>query len=142
MKLAVAVIFACLALVRQASAQQNLVVIDGAARTFAVADKPETVTINFQLSMPAPELATSRDMTNSMAASTQSLYDIVNHECDVLTAVLKGTRRLGRLNVGGNVGGPNIPNFGNRGNLVNVNANATFEIGPPPPDTPAVPPQK
>jgi hypothetical protein len=136
MKLAVAVVFACLALGRHAGAQQTMTMINGTARTVAAVEKSETVTINFQLNMPAPELTSSQDMTNEMAATTQSLYDIVNHECDVLTAALKGNCKLTRLSIGGNVGGQNNQNFGNRGNLVNANANATFEIDPP------APPQK
>jgi hypothetical protein len=140
--LAVAVVFACLALGRQADAQQNVVVINGAARTLAAAERPQTVTINFQLTLPAPELTSSQDMTSSMAATTQSLYDIVNHECDVLTATLKGTCRLSKLNIGGNVGGQSVPNYGNRGNVVSANANATFEIDPPAPQAAPAPTQK
>ncbi len=37
-----------------------------------------------------------------MAAINQSLYDIINQECAVLTAVLKGDCKLSRLSTSGN----------------------------------------
>jgi hypothetical protein len=65
-------------------------------------EKPETVSVTLQLVLPAPAGSSSVDMTQAMAATSQSLYDIINRECDVLSAVLKGNCRLTRLNVGGN----------------------------------------
>jgi hypothetical protein len=132
MRLAVAATIVCMMLAQHATAQNNVAVINGGGRILAVSDKPQTVTVTFQLTLPAPAAASSTEMTNAMAATNQSLYDIVNHECEVLTAALKGTCRLIRLNVGGNfadAGGNNPMNRGN-GPVVNANANATFEIEP------------
>jgi hypothetical protein len=145
MRLTVAATIVCMMLAQHAIAQNNVVVINGGGRIGAVSDKPQTVMVTFQLTMPAPATASSTDMTNAMAATNQSLYDIVNHECEVLAAALKGTCRLIRLNVGGNFAeaGGN-PTLGNRGNgpVVNANANATFEIEPAAADVarPATPP--
>jgi hypothetical protein len=115
-----------------AQAQSNVVVING-NHTIG-ADKPQTLNVTFQLSVPAPDVSSSQDMTKAMASTSGALYDIVNHECDVLTAALKGTCRLVRLNIGGNYNDPNsLPNFGNRPNIapiISASANATFEIGP------------
>jgi hypothetical protein len=146
MRLTVAATIVCVMLAQHATAQNNVVVIHNGGRILAVSDKPQTVTVTFQLTMPAPAGASSSDMTNAMAATNQSLYEIVNHECEVLTAALKGTCRLIRLNVGGNFAdaGGNVPMPGNRGNgpVVNANANATFEIEPATSDVaqPATPP--
>lgn len=137
MKLAVAITFACLVLARHAVGQQSGAVVNRTAPISAAAEKTQTVNVTFQLTMPAPEVSSPEDMTKAMAATTQSLYDIVNHECDVLTAVLKGTCRLGKLSINGNLNGPNAPPaLGNRANFVNVNATATFEFEA----APAVPP--
>jgi hypothetical protein len=96
----------------------------------AVANGPlQTLTVTFQLMTPAPAISSSEDMTRAMTAATQTLYDIVNHECDVLTASLKGTCRITRLVAGGNFNDVNAPGALYRpGPNVNVNASATFEI--------------
>jgi hypothetical protein len=129
MKLAVAVTLSCLCLAWPARAQQSGTGVSVGARIAPTADKAQSVNVTFQLTMPAPELASSEAMTTAMAATTQSLYDIVNHECDVLTAVLKGACRLSRLSITANLNGPNAqPVLGNRANFVNANANATYDI--------------
>jgi hypothetical protein len=116
---------------------QTVVTINNGNRPL-VSGPPQTVTITVQLNMPASGIASSADMTKAIAGTTQSLYDIVNHECEVLTEALKGACRLIRLNVGGNLNDPNsnLPTFGNRQNaspIVSANANATFEIDLPTP---------
>ena len=82
------------------------------------------VTANFQLSAPTPAGAPVADLTKTMATVSQSLYEIVNRECEVLGAVLKGECRLVQINVNSTVNdrrNNGIP-------TVNANANATFEI--------------
>ncbi len=93
------------------------------------------VTANFQLSAPTQATASAADLTKTMAAVSQSLYEIVDRECDVLSAALKGDCRLVQINVGSNVNdrmNKGVP-------LVNANANATFEIDFKAPPTDAAP---
>ena len=149
MKLTFAAALTCLALAQHANAQ-NVLMINNGNRVAAPADKPETVSVTFQLALPAPAISSSTDLTKAMAAASQLLLDIVNHECDVLTTALKGSCRLSHLNIGGNYNDPNanlLPNF-NRPNatpVVNATASATFEIemkapaAAEPPATPAAP---
>ncbi len=82
------------------------------------------VTANFQLSAPTPAAAPVADLTKTMAAVSQSLYEIVNRECEVIGAVLKGECRLVHINVNSNVN----DRMNNGVPFVNANANATFEI--------------
>jgi hypothetical protein len=86
--------------------------------------KGTRVTTNFQLSAPTPAGAPAADVTKTMAAVSQSLYEIVNRECDVISAVLKGECRLVQINVNSNVN----DRMNNGVPFVNANANATFEI--------------
>jgi hypothetical protein len=132
MRLTVAAMIVGMILANHANAQ-NVLMINNGNRAIGGSGQPQTVTITFNLVLPAPAVSSSEDMTKAMAATTQSLYDIVNHECDVLTAALKGDCRLSKLNIGGNFNDANlnVPNFGNRPNagpIVNANATATFEI--------------
>jgi hypothetical protein len=82
------------------------------------------VTANFQMSAPTPAAAPVADLTKTMAAVSQSLYEIVNRECEVIGAVLKGECRLVQINVNSNVN----DRMNNGVPFVNANANATFEI--------------
>jgi hypothetical protein len=134
MKLVVTAALMCFALtgVQHANAQ-NVPMINNGNRVAGAPQKPETVSVTFQLALPAPVISSSEDMTKAMAASSQSLYDIINHECDVLSAALKGSCRLIRLTVGGNYNDANagMPPYFNRPNamsVVNATATATFEI--------------
>lgn len=134
MRLTVTAALVCLALtlVHHAGAQ-SVIVSNSGNRVASAAEKPETISVTLQLALPAPAISSSADMTKAMAAASQSLYDIVNRECDVLTAVLKGSCRLARLNIGGNYNdmNANILPYYNRPNptpVVNATAAATFEI--------------
>jgi hypothetical protein len=93
------------------------------------------VTANFQLSAPTPATATASDLTKTMAAVSQSLYEIVDRECDVLGAALKGDCRLVQINVGSNIN----ERMNNGVPFVNANANATFEIDVKAPPADAAP---
>ncbi|HTB44658.1 MAG TPA: hypothetical protein VK741_13595 [Acetobacteraceae bacterium] len=134
MKLAVTAALMLLALTAvQPVHAQNVLMINNANRVGGAPDKPETVSITLQLALPAPAMSSAPDMTKAMADTSQSLYDIINHECDVLSAALKGGCRLTRLNIGGNYSdsNANMPPFLNRPNgtsVVNASATATFEI--------------
>ena len=66
-------------------------------------------------------------MTKAMTAASVSLYDIVNRQCDVLSASMKGSCRLVQLNVGGTVNVRSAPTGGN----MTANATATFEVEAP-----------
>jgi hypothetical protein len=141
MKLAITAALVLLALTAAQPASAQTVQITGNTnRAAGTPEKPETVSVTLQLALPAPASSSSMDMTKAMAATSQSLYDIINHECDVLSTVLKGSCRLTRLNVGGNYNDPNAnaPPYFNRPNgtpLVNATAMATFEIEMKPPAT-------
>ncbi len=93
------------------------------------------VTANFQLSAPTPATASASDLTKTMAAVSQSLYEIVDRQCDVLSAALKGDCRLVQINVGSNIN----DRMNNGVPFVNANANATFEIDVKAPPTDAAP---
>ena len=85
------------------------------------------------MTTPAPNITSSEDITKAVAATNQLLFDIIDHECNVLAAALKGNCRLTRLNVGGNFNDTNfnplmLPNRGTISPMVSANANATFEI--------------
>ncbi len=70
-----------------------------------------------------------------MADVSQSLYEMVNRECEILSAVLKGTCRATRVNVSASI---NANGYGNQPcPVVNATANAMFEITPTQPATPA-----
>jgi outer membrane receptor for monomeric catechols len=97
--------------------------------------KGTRVTANFQLSAPTLAAAPVADLTKTMATVSQSLYEIVNRECDVLSAVLKGECRVVQINVSSNVN----DRMNNGVPFVNANANATFEIELKAPPKEAVP---
>lgn len=145
MRLTLAATLACSILAHHAMAQ-NVVMSNNANHPPTAPDKPRSITVTFQITVPAPAVASPEDITKAVAASNQSLYDIINHECSVLTAALKGSCRLGRLNVSGNFNEMNFNPmaFANRGNanpMVSANASATFEIDMEHPtgDTPPAP---
>ena len=87
-------------------------------------ERAQTISVNFQFAMPVPALPSTADMTKTMASASQSLYDIINHECEVLTATLGGACRLIQINIGGNIN----TRMNNGVSTVNANANAIFEI--------------
>jgi outer membrane receptor for monomeric catechols len=97
--------------------------------------KGTRVTANFQLSAPTLAAAPVADLTKTMATVSQSLYEIVNRECDVLSAVLKGECRVVQITVSSNVN----DRMNNGVPFVNANANATFEIELKAPPKEAVP---
>lgn len=85
-----------------------------------------SVTTNFQVALPSPQINSTADMTAAMTAASGMLFDVVGHQCDVLTATLKGACRLVQMNVTSNVNTRN----GNGGPTVTASANATYEIEP------------
>ena len=120
--------------VMAAPAQAQTIVINHGATPVAFGDRLQRITINFQLSTPAPAMAATPDWTKAISNVSQSLFDIVNNECDVLTKTLKGDCRLVQLNTGGNINSRSAygSSFGGENGSVSVNANATFEIGKAP----------
>jgi hypothetical protein len=93
------------------------------------------ISANFQISTPVAAPASTSDLTKALAEASRSLYDIVNRQCDVIGAALKGDCRLVQLNVNGNIN-DRLPQFtppGERPNqqpMVNANANAIFLVEP------------
>jgi hypothetical protein len=125
MKRIYAAVFVALTIASYAHAQ-NVIFMPNGERIGSGAPG-QTVSANFQISRAAPADASTSDLTGLMASVTQSLYDIVNRECDVLSVSLKGSCRVLQVNVSAN-----INNRGNgRGPFVSANANATFEMTPP-----------
>jgi hypothetical protein len=82
----------------------------------------QTISMNFQVSVPAAATAAPSDLTKAMAGATQSLYDIVDRQYDILSVALKGSYRLMQINVG-----DNINNRANSG-APTISSNAMFEI--------------
>ena len=120
------------------AAQAQTVIINRPSNSPGGVEKAQRVSVNVQLSMPAPTLTSVADWTKAIETANQSLYEIINHECDVLGAALKGGCRLVQINTGGNAGNRVNTSAGTDA-LINVNANATFEIDPKiaPPATPS-----
>lgn len=136
MRLTVAVAVLCTFLAHHALAQ-NVLMPNNPSQPAAATDKSRTVSMTLQMSMPAPEAASSTAMTNAMEATDQALYDIINHECQILTEALKGACRLSRVSIGSNFNEPGarpfpFPNRGISGPSVSGNVNATFEVDLPP----------
>jgi len=111
--------------------------------------KDVKITANFQIATPVNSPASAADLTTALAQANQSLYEIINRQCDVIGAALKGNCRIVQLNVNGNIN-DRMQQFtppGERSNpqqMVNANANATFVVEPtaakdtsPPKDAPA-----
>ena len=86
--------------------------------------KGPRVTLNFQLSAPPAASMSPGDLTKAMAGLSQSLYEIVDRQCDVLSAALKGECRLVQININSNIN----DRMNNGTPFVTANANATFEI--------------
>jgi hypothetical protein len=86
--------------------------------------KGPRVTLNFQLSAPPAASMSPSDLTKAMAGLSQSLYEIVDRQCDVLSAALKGDCRLVQININSNIN----DRMNNGVPFINANANATFEI--------------
>ncbi|WP_158742920.1 hypothetical protein [Acidisphaera sp. L21] len=96
-------------------------------------DHKQTVSINFQINYPTKPDMADGELTRSMSEASRSLYDIVDHECIVLAASLKGSCRLVQMTIGGNAG-----NRATNNPVIFANVNATFEITPAPAvETPA-----
>jgi hypothetical protein len=128
MKIASAVLIVAALSATQAQAQ-NWRMLDSSGA------KGMRVTANFQLSAPTQATASAGELTRTMAAVSQSLYEIVDRQCDVLGAALKGDCRLVQINVGSNIN----DRMNNGVPFVNANANATFEIDVKAPPTDAAP---
>jgi hypothetical protein len=84
------------------------------------------VTANFQISVPVSSGASAAEMTTALAQANQSLYEIINRQCETIAVALKGDCRVVQLNVNGNIN----ERF-NAVQMVNANANATFQVDSP-----------
>ncbi len=98
--------------------------------------KGPRVTLNFQLSAPPAASMSPGDLTKAMAGLSQSLYEIVDRQCDVLSAALKGECRLVQININSNIN----DRMNNGTPFVTANANATFEIDQKDPAKDGAPP--
>ena len=100
--------------------------------------KGPRISINFQLSAPPPATTSASDLTKAMGGLSQSLYEIIDRECDVLSAALKGDCRLVQVNISSNIN----DRMNNGVPFITANANATFEIEPKEPAKDPAPQQK
>src|SRR5271169_6310054 len=66
-------------------------------------NKGVRVTANFQIAALAGPTASAADLTAALAQVSQQFYEIVNRQCDVIAAALKGQCHVVQLNVNGNV---------------------------------------
>ena len=133
--------FVAFALAATQAAQAQTIVINRPNNGVAArGEKGQQVSINVQLSMQTPVLNSTPEWTKAITTANQSLFEIINRECDVLGAALQGDCRLVQINTGSNTG--NRPNPGTSSTgvsaSVSVNANATFEIEPKVPQSPTV----
>jgi hypothetical protein len=136
MKLAPALVFAFVAASAPALAQECRQCADGI-------DKTVRINANFQVSLPVDDNTASADMSKAMTSANQSLYDVINRQCDVLANEYKGDCRVVQLNVNTSLNDRQNVQFvppGARLNQpkqhVNANANAVFEIAPAAPAKP------
>ena len=105
----------------------------------ANADRIQTLMTTFQLSRNIPTSTPQVDLTNGMARATQSLYDIINRQCEVIGLSFKGECRLVLIQINGNIGNANYRSPPGGGLMFNATATATFEIetkDPAPADDP------
>jgi hypothetical protein len=100
--------------------------------------KGPRVTLNFQLSAPPAASTSPGDLTKAMASLSQSLYEIVDRQCEVLSAALKGDCRLVQININSNIS----DRMNNGAPSVTANANAMFEIDQTDPPKDAAPQQQ
>lgn len=129
-----------LALVAAQAAQAQTIVINRPHNGPAArGERSLQVSVNVQLTMPTSVPTSTPEWTKAIATANQSLFEIINRECDVLGAALQGDCRLVQINTGSNSGNRSNPG-GSTGvsASVNVNANATFEIEPKVPQSPTV----
>jgi len=85
------------------------------------------VSVNLSLSVPEPANLAPADWTKAVAKANESLYDLVNHECDVLRTTLKGECRLSQLNVSANM---RSQQEASQPQTINASANASYVITP------------
>jgi len=90
-------------------------------------EKQTTVTLNIQLHTPGTPNMAATDATAAILRDQQKLFEIINHECDVLSATLKQSCKIAELNT--NSSSPN--NFYNAVPMLTTSANVTFAIGEP-----------
>lgn len=115
---------------------QNVVVMNNAGMR-DTGGKGERISVSFQLAMPVATPASTVDWTNAMQAANNTLYAIVDQECDVLSVSLKGDCRLVQISNNGNLNGRT--NTGE--STVNMTVNATYEISPKSVPETVVPPK-
>jgi hypothetical protein len=83
--------------------------------------------------IPIDASASMADVTKALTQANQSLGDLANRECDLLTDAFKSDCRVVQLNMGANVndrrGMQQFNNdFGGMQRSVNANLNATYEL--------------
>lgn len=118
---------ACLCLATTSAVQAQTIIMNNGGTTNLSRASDErrktSVTVNIQLSLPAIAHDNVPDLTASLSLGNKAVFDIVDHECDVLSKSLNGTCRVIQVNNNSNVGRP-----GQSGSSVSASASATFEI--------------
>ena len=101
-------------------------------RTFSLrsgpASRAQAVTVTFNMPISVAGAASTSEWTGAMTSATETLFGIINAQCELLTKSLKGTCRPTHLQSSTNSAA--LVNPGNP--TVTVNATATFVIEPNP----------
>lgn len=118
------------ALMLSVGARAQTIVINPPATGSAPA-KAQRVTIAVTLSTIVGG-TTATEPTAALTEANQTLFAIVNHQCDVLAPLLRGDCRLVQINTNGTIN--DRQNFGGQQGTpsTSVTANATYEMTPKP----------
>jgi hypothetical protein len=98
--------------------------------------KAISVRANYQVTISIDPAAPMTDVTKALVQANQSLGDLANRECDVLSAVFKSDCHATQINLTANVNEQrrnlqmNNDCCGSQ-RQVNANLNATFNLTPP-----------
>ena len=109
-------------------ARAQTIVINPRPPMAPISAKAQRVTINITIVNAMPTGAGASELTAGFTAANQSLYSVVDHECDVLAPLLHADCRLVQMTTNGNTN--ERANLGNPPGspVISVSANATFEL--------------
>ena len=116
-------------------AHAQTIVINPRPPVAPVPAKVQRVTIALTITNATQPGTAPGEMTAGFTAANQALFNVIDHECDVLSPLLHGGCRLVQLTTNGNAN--ERQNYGQQNNpVIAVTANATFEIDPTPSTAP------
>lgn len=116
------------AMLASVAARAQTIVINPRPPAPPISARAQRVTMSLTIISAMPTGAGTSELTAGFTAANQSLYSVVDHECDVLAPLLHADCRLVQMTTNGNAN--ERANFGNPpGNpVISVTANATFEL--------------